>query len=900
MNCHATINARQPGRIHGSARQYSRCGLALLLCCALLPCANAAAQAGCPAATQVAVTRGWTQYRDGAVTQARTSFAAALEACPRDNGAAVGMAYVEIREGSLSAARRRLDSVIARDSSNVDALTGRGIIAWREGQLPLVTRLFARVQKLDPDNADAREYLARAPMPDTAVAKRAAPRSDTTEYPARINGDNFEIRSASGWTPFYVKGMNLGAALPGKYPSEFPDSSTYASWLADIAKMGVNTLRVYTIHPRAFYDALLQYNDAHRDTPLWLIHGVWTELPPRSDFDNAKWKSEFFGEMQHVADVIHGHADIAARPGHASGHYRSEVSRWVLGYIIGREWEPHAIQQFNTMSTRRSWNGAYLDMPNGTAAEAWMAEASEHIVAYEMKTYNAQRPVAYTNWPTLDPLTHPTETTVKQELAIRKNRGETVIEIPKEYNNDESKLDAALVSPTAAFPAGWFASYHAYPYYPDFMLYDRNYVGARSSEGVSNYFGYLTALKRHHGNTAVLISEYGVPTGMGVAHVQPQGWHHGGVTEHEMAAIDARMTREIAEAGMAGGMLFAWIDEWFKKNWIVIDHEIPLDRTRMWHNRLDAEQHYGMVAIDAKPAIAGATMKERQRGWQTISPLYQGSGASLRIASDASYLWLRYDPAPGTVENDVMIGFDVVDPIRGDTRWPGLAGPTIPVGLEFVLRIRNDSAHVLADQQANPWRIQSLASSAGGSEVSMTLPAEGVSFHTAAVEMLLNRDVGSARNADGVYTQLLVYPNRRRFTTDGAEIKAIGYDRGLLRAGDVPDGAWQRDDAGAIEVRVPWTLINVTDPSQRRVLDNLGARANATELKTSQIAGIRIAARIRNNSGDVITWPEDGRPGSVKAYTWQTWNQPEWTARMRSVYTVMQAVFAALAPASVR
>ena len=41
-----------------------------------------------------------------------------------------------------------------------------------------------------------------------------------------------------------------------------------------------------------------------------------------------------------------------------------------------------------------------------------------------------------------------------------------------EYENDVIALDANLVEPTAANPAGWFASYHAYPYYPDFMLLD--------------------------------------------------------------------------------------------------------------------------------------------------------------------------------------------------------------------------------------------------------------------------------------------------------------------------------------------------------------------------------------------------------------------------------------------
>ena len=49
----------------------------------------------------------------------------------------------------------------------------------------------------------------------------------------------------------------------------------------------------------------------------------------------------------------------------------------------------------------------------------------------------------------------------------------------------------------------------------------------------------------------------------------------GDMTSGSMAAIDARLTREIREAGAAGSILFAWLDEWFKKNWAVMDYEIP-------------------------------------------------------------------------------------------------------------------------------------------------------------------------------------------------------------------------------------------------------------------------------------------------------------------------------------
>ena len=92
---------------------------------------------------------------------------------------------------------------------------------------------------------------------------------------------------------------------------------------------------------------------------------------------------------------------------------------------------------------------------------------------------------------------------------------------------------------------------------------DPDYASARSPEGPSNYFGYVRELVTHHGNMPVVISEYGVPSSRGIAHVQPQGWNHGGLTDDQQASADARLTRDIFAAGAAGAGLFSLIDEWF-------------------------------------------------------------------------------------------------------------------------------------------------------------------------------------------------------------------------------------------------------------------------------------------------------------------------------------------------
>ncbi len=826
--------------------------------------------------------------------------------------ARTGMGFVSLHSDRLVGAREHFETVLEANPDLTDALVGLGITAWLQGRAAEGRAAMARALELDPGHEDAVSWLRR--MDAVIVERPPLVRPDRLQYPARVVGDRFEIRTADGWAPFYIKGMNLGATLPGKHPSEFPDSTVYATWIADMSEMGVNTVRVYTIHPPAFYAALERHNRERPDRALWLVHGVWTGLPPRGDYRNQEWEGALFSEMRRVVDVIHGRADLPYRPAHASGGYSADVSRWTLAYIIGREWEPYSVLEFNRRYPgSHAWEGRYLRVRDGNAMDAWLARACEELIAYEVDAYNLQRPISYTNWPTLDPLDHPTETTVDEELAIRRGMGEQVTHIPREYDNDAVGLSAFLVEPTGAFPAGFFAVFHAYPYYPDFVMLDPAYESAASSMGPSRYFGYLRALKARHPGMPIVIAEYGVPASLGVAHLQPQGWHHGGHDEPAMARIDGRLTREIAEAGMAGGMLFAWIDEWFKKNWIVLEFELPPERNRLWLNRLDAEQHYGMIAMEPGEILPGETLGERLLSWQTNAPLYETEAGTLRAAADEAYLWLLLERGPDRERfEELFVGFDVFDAGAGDFAWPGGEGPHVPVGLEFVLRLGEDGVRLLADPPSNAFRIQAVREGLPG-EARAGFSVEGSSvpgLFSGRVERRFNGPYLTRPNEDGRYDTLRVVTNRPRFSRDGTEFLALGYDRGILPQGGPPDGLWETlEDEGVVEIRLPWMLLNITDPSERHVLQ--GAERVGDDrwgaLRTRTVDGIRIVAAAQSGSGEWHTWPADGAaeraepdaapvgdPSGVVTFSWPTWEQPEWRARRRPVFEEMQRVFESL------
>jgi len=428
-------------------------------------------------------------------------------------------------------------------------------------------------------------------------------RSPSLVFDFRTRGNYFEVRDGAGWTRTYLKGVNIGPARPGEFPSTPPlDTATYREWLDQIGRMNANVVRAYTILPPAFYRALRIHNEGS-PRKLWLVQEVWlTEREDHEDCDlyDAATVEEFQREIRHVIDLLHGHADIPYRRGHAAGIYTVDVSPYVIALALGREVDPYVALCTNKANPAKTGHrGRFVSLAGGNATETWFAEMADLAIQYELERYNVQRPLTVVNWPPLDPIPHVTEANYAEEVRIRRGRGEEVDEVLTRPPNDADAvaLHIGKFTVTPEFRAGLFATYHVYSYWPDFMLYDPAYPLTRDEEGTNRYLGYLLNLKRHYPTMPVLIAEYGVPASWGVAHIHPEGWSNGGHSEKGQAELLVRMTRNIRNAGAAGGLVFEWQDEWWKR--VSDDFTRPFMRPAwrkpLWLNQLDPEEHFGLL-----------------------------------------------------------------------------------------------------------------------------------------------------------------------------------------------------------------------------------------------------------------------------------------------------------------
>lgn len=164
----------------------------------------------------------------------------------------------------------------------------------------------------------------------------------------RVYGGRFQTRRVGEeWEGLLVRGVNLGMAKPGTFPGEAAiTKDEYARWLALIGEMNANVVRVYTLHPPAFYEALAEHNATAAD-PLFVLHGNWiaqATLVDRADAFDPDVVGIHEEGVRNVVDAVHGDARVPERRGHAGGSYDVDVSSYVLGYVVGIEWPPEVVE----------------------------------------------------------------------------------------------------------------------------------------------------------------------------------------------------------------------------------------------------------------------------------------------------------------------------------------------------------------------------------------------------------------------------------------------------------------------------------------------------------------------------------------------------------------------------
>ena len=682
--------------------------------------------------------------------------------------------------------------------------------------------------------------------------------SINADYYFTANGNYFkglvtqylEDEKIQVWDDLFLKGVNLGVAVPGKFPAEFSMAfDGYLDWIRMIGGMNANVIRIYTILPPVFYEALAYYNLHYFDKPVFLMQGAWVEVPASEDYYEPDFVHDFEKEIIDVIDVIHGNAVLREQRGKASGVYSTDVSKYVVSLLLGREWEPGSVFKTNQINTNRQYDGDFICMNQGNAMEAWLARMMDFAVLYETQTYRFQHPVSFVNWLPLDPMYHSSE--IIENSRVR------------EYDNDLQNIDFMNFHATELFFPGIYAAYHVYPYYPDFIYLQESYSRPSLTDSISgSYYYYLKDLKEHCQGMPLVIAEYGLPSSRGNSHFSPDGFNQGGHSEADQAELSLSLTKDIVNSSCAGAIYFEWIDEWFKHNWLVMDFEQPADDRVLWHNMENPEQNFGILALEDKiKSIDGDWNDWNMNG-------FEDDQIHLACDADATYFYMATKiPGFDFKHYDLYIAIDTYDEEKGDHSLPFL-NRYFDNGFEFLVELKSpDTAFILVDE-----------------------------FYSVYTDIYNDYvPVYASRNNDnGIFIHQFMLTNRSREALTGVKTDSIVADRSPLVFGnssyaDFSNADWYfNEDEGLLEIRLDWHLLNVSDPAKRYVLDDKEGTSDIEYIKTD---AFKIYVFVTEKSGTLTNqYPED-KPHS---FTWDEWEMPEYTERLKPVYYTLRDYFKSL------
>ncbi|GEN52611.1 hypothetical protein [Halobacillus faecis] len=717
---------------------------------------------------------------------------------------------------------------------------------------------FAKVREwvanFQPDSEESFFWSTYRPMMESILSSAATKEQTKTvsahqavtekiSHPSRVHDQKIEVFQDNEWQSMTMKGVNIGMGKPGYFPGEAAiEKEEYARWFEQIGEMNANAIRVYTLHPPGFYEALAEYN-ADAEEPLYVFHGVWIDEGPLEETEDAfneESTTAFQEEMKKIVDVIHGEAKIPAQTGHASGLYTKDISPYVVGWIIGIEWFPKMVDQMEKdYPDLGDYEGTYTLTEGASPMEYWLAEQMDVLTSYEIEEYQSMRPLSFTNWVTTDNLDQPAEPLEQEDMA---------------------SIDPNHIFPKGEAEAvGMFASYHVYPYYPDFLNIEESYTEFEDHRGErNNYAGYLKDLHDSH-ELPILIAEFGIPASRGKTHENPFGWNQGFISEKEQGEIVKRLYEDILHEELLGGLVFSWQDEWFKRTWNTMDYDNP-DRRPYWSNAQTNEQQFGLLSFDRlKVKVDG------KDDWEEGESLYEdgkGDLESLMADHDERYLYLKAKV--------------------------GTEGFWKEKEVQFHISVRPDKGIQLDGQKlVSDFRV----TIPGEEDAKIEVARDYDVFHYDYVEKLkMTEDPYAEEDFHPIRLALnkgLVRPDTgEKFPFDSYETGVLRYGVGDPESEDYDSLAdyYFSEETAILEIRLPWMLLNAKDPSQKEFIGDLYEDGLDSSIS---IDGLDITASVIEQ-GDIVDSFGFDQPAR---YTWDNWDLPLHEERLKKSYPSIRDIF---------
>ncbi|MBD7969907.1 hypothetical protein [Paenibacillus gallinarum] len=663
-------------------------------------------------------------------------------------------------------------------------------------------------------------------------------------YAVRVSDDQIERYDGEKWSEFVVKGISLSDSVPNKEQlSSDQLENKISTWLDQISKMNVNTIRIPSIQSPALYSALYEFNKNNQN-PIYIIH----DIPIDEDLIDGEYKrtkeeisKQLQANIEDTIDVVHGRKMMWSKDIFTSRWYANDISPYVLGYVIGNSWDSTLVKIINKRDQEySSYDGKYVTAESLNGFEYIMAQAVDYTAQYETEKYNQQRLVSFLNTTELDPIIHSAQSSVFRD----------------------TELNIEKFNITNDFHTGIFASYQASPNDTDFL--NISLENSLPSENEGSFEAYLQQLKSIH-QKPIVITNIGLSTSRGMSKEDEYNhYSRGGMTEEEQGTYLTELLDDIYQNQYAGAIIYNWQDEWQRSRTWNTRHIKNIDNTENWLDVQSSEQHFGIMQFvpsnEQAVKVDGITTD-----WNEEDLLYDNENGQLYAKYDPSYLYLMIQKEKFHFTKDHLhIAIDV-NPSIGTQNYEKHNG-LFNVNADFVARIQgvNDSdIQVQSRYNIFDFRYKYYANIV---DKMTTIPTENT--NTFDPIYLLTRNVFQN---DGTMEKV----SPKYMETGTLTFGSSDYDSNEYNS--LADFYVKED---VIELRIPWLLINVIDP--------IGGIALGDFYKDGINAKVKI-----NQIGLQVFTESDGQITKVTSPSYISLknNNIQYQERTKESYEVLQAYF---------
>jgi len=273
------------------------------------------------------------------------------------------------------------------------------------------------------------------------------------------------------------------------------------------------------------------------------------------------------------------------------------------------------------------------------------------------------------------------------------------------------------------------------------------------------------------------------------------------------------------------------MDEWFKTTWLT--NALSSRRRPLWHNIVSPENNYGLINFVPNPEHYNPNKKTQVYNKEKIS--------QATVWHDFTFFNVETIlKSPLGVGDTLWIALDTYDRNLGESTLPNKK-KVLNNRAEFLVRVTTECAKLFVTKAYN---LQGITQ-------------QNFAFNTTF----------KSRLTDGEPWMLFRFENSNHW--DDRYIQDIG-ELNICRENEkflTHHAVHFRSDGGVL-VRIPWTLLHFSDPSESKVIDD---DTSVSTCRFNWACDLKYLNSIRTD-GIAVTMVYNNEVAEQSPYTWNNWN----------------------------